>query len=202
VTTLHRLHPRAEGSHRQELGRATRPPCQVLCPSRRQAVQAGRIFRSTHEVCPQRRRQGHLGGDPQRRLRQPSVFTHVGQQGFPTSFLLAHSSGRCRRTRQKVPRVPILRQAIARAGLQASHHTANLAFCLLGARHDWASSNCARRIQQSYGGHQQVHKVDRSQAVTCPKADRVLDFLDELVHRYGLPHRIITDLGSNFNNHQ
>jgi ribonuclease HI len=38
--------------------------------------------------------------------------------------------------------------------------------------------------------------------VTCPMADRVLDFLDELMHRYGLPHRIITDLGSNFNNHQ
>jgi transposase InsO family protein len=38
--------------------------------------------------------------------------------------------------------------------------------------------------------------------VTCPKANRVLDFLDELVHHYGLPHRIITDLGSNFNNHQ
>jgi transposase InsO family protein len=26
--------------------------------------------------------------------------------------------------------------------------------------------------------------------------------LNELVHRYGLPHRIITNLGSNFNNHQ
>jgi IS30 family transposase len=38
--------------------------------------------------------------------------------------------------------------------------------------------------------------------VTCLKANRVLDFLDELVHRYGLPHCIITDLGSNFNNHQ
>jgi hypothetical protein len=38
--------------------------------------------------------------------------------------------------------------------------------------------------------------------ITCPKADRVLDFLDELVHRYRLPHRIITDPGSNFNNHQ
>jgi IS30 family transposase len=25
--------------------------------------------------------------------------------------------------------------------------------------------------------------------------------LDELVHPYRLPHRIITDLGSNFNNH-
>jgi hypothetical protein len=38
--------------------------------------------------------------------------------------------------------------------------------------------------------------------VTFPKADRVLDFLDELVHRYGLLQRIITYLGSNFNNHQ
>jgi hypothetical protein len=38
--------------------------------------------------------------------------------------------------------------------------------------------------------------------VTCPKADRVLGFLDELVHRYELPHRIIIDLGSNFNNYQ
>jgi hypothetical protein len=40
--------------------------------------------------------------------------------------------------------------------------------------------------------------------VTYPKADRVLDFFNnhQFVHRYGLPHRIITDLGSNFNNHQ
>jgi IS30 family transposase len=38
--------------------------------------------------------------------------------------------------------------------------------------------------------------------VTYPKADRVLDFLDELMHRYRLSQRIITDLGSNFNNHQ
>jgi hypothetical protein len=40
------------------------------------------------------RRQGHLGGGPQRRLRQPRVLLHAGQQGLPTSFLLAHSSGR------------------------------------------------------------------------------------------------------------
>jgi transposase InsO family protein len=78
----------------------------------------------------------------------------------------------------------------------------NLAFRLLGARHDWASANYARRIQQIIGGHRQVHQVDRSQATHLPKADRVLDFLNELVHRYVLPHRIITDLGSNFNNHQ
>jgi hypothetical protein len=28
------------------------------------------------------------------RLRQPRVLSHAGQQGHPTSFLLAHSSGR------------------------------------------------------------------------------------------------------------
>jgi hypothetical protein len=31
--------------------------------------------------------------------------------------------------------------------LQASHYTTNLAFRLLGARHDWASPDCARSIQ-------------------------------------------------------
>nr|XP_034586652.1 uncharacterized protein LOC117849184 [Setaria viridis] len=37
--------------------------------------------------------------------------------------------------------------------------------------------------------------------VTYPKADRVLNFLDELVHHYGFPKCIITNLGGNFNNH-
>jgi hypothetical protein len=45
-------------------------------------------------------------------------------------------------------------------------------------------------------------KLIEVKSVTFPKADRVLNFLDELVHCYELPHRIITDLGSNFNNHQ
>jgi hypothetical protein len=98
--------------------------------------------------------------------------------------------------------VPVLRQATTHLGLQASHHTTNLAFRLLGARHDWAPSKCARRIQQSSGGVDKFTKWIEVKPVTCPKADRVLDFLDELLHRYGLPHHIIIDLGSNFNNHQ
>jgi hypothetical protein len=54
-------------------------------------------------------------------------------------------------------------------GLQASHNTANLAFRLLGARHDWATPNCARWIQQSTSGHRQVHQVDRGQAGYMPQ---------------------------------
>jgi hypothetical protein len=36
----------------------------AICTSRRQALQAGCHFWSTHEVCSPGRRQGHLGGDP------------------------------------------------------------------------------------------------------------------------------------------
>jgi hypothetical protein len=52
---------------------------------------------------------------------------------------------------------------------QASHHTANLASRLLGGRHDWATSNCARWIQPSIGGHRQVHQADRGQAGYMPQ---------------------------------
>jgi hypothetical protein len=97
--------------------------------------------------------------------------------------------------------MPILRQAATRPGLQASHHTANLAFRLLGARHDWASPNCTGGFNRVLVAIDKFTKWIEVKLITCPKADRVLDFLDELVHRYGLPHRIITDLGSNFNNH-
>jgi hypothetical protein len=56
--------------------------------------------------------------------------------------------------------VPVLRQATARPGLQASHYTTNPTFRLQGARHDWASPDCAKRIKHSLGGHRQVHQVD------------------------------------------
>jgi hypothetical protein len=97
------------------------------------------------------------------------LLAHAGQQGLSTGFLLAHSSTRRRRTRQKVPRLPILRQATTHPNLQASHHTTNLAFRLLGARHDWATSNCAGWIQQSIGGHRQVHQMNRGQAGYMPQ---------------------------------
>ena len=29
-------------------------------------------------------------------------------------------------------------------------------------------------------------------------ADRVVDFISDIIHRFGFPHTIITDLGSNF----
>jgi hypothetical protein len=97
--------------------------------------------------------------------------------------------------------MPILRQATTRPNLQASHHTTNLALCLLGPQHDWASTNLDRNSPRVLVAIDKFTKWIEVKPVTCPKADKVLDFLDELVHHYGLPRCIITDLGSNFNNH-
>jgi hypothetical protein len=77
-----------------------------------------------------------------------------------------------------------------------------LAFRLLGAQHDWASSDCAEGIQRVLVAIDKFTKWIEVKPVTCPKPDRVLNFLDDFVHCYGLPHHIIIDLGSNFNNHQ
>jgi hypothetical protein len=64
-----------------------------------------------------------------------------------------HASSRMLVSKAFVPRVPVLRQVTACPGLQASHYTTNLAFHLLGDRHDWASSDCSKRVQQSSGVH-------------------------------------------------
>jgi hypothetical protein len=104
---------------------------QELRTSRRQVLQARCDF--WNEARTSGRRQGHFIGDSQRRLWKLCILSHAGEQGLPTSFLLSYNSVRCRRTRQKVPKVSILRQAATRPSLQASHDTADLALCLLGA---------------------------------------------------------------------
>jgi hypothetical protein len=73
---------------------------------------------------------------------------------------------------------------------------------MLGPGHDRVLDNCARRFYSRVGSHQQVHKVDRVQAnykALCRSSGWLhLDIL----HRFGFPNTIITDLGSNFHSHQ
>jgi hypothetical protein len=71
-----------------------------------------------------------------------------------------------------VPRVPVLHQATTRPGLQASHYTTNLAFRLLGARHDWASSTASGGFNRVLVAIDKFTKWIEVKTVTCPKADR------------------------------
>ena len=58
----------------------------------------------------------------------------------------------------------------------------------------WGSHK--KKILIGHGG--QVHQMDRSQRVKTPESGPVIDFISGVVHRYGVPHSIITDNGSNF----
>ena len=40
--------------------------------------------------------------------------------------------------------------------------------------------------------------MDRVQPIVKISYDRVVDFIFDIIHQFGLPHTIITDLGSNF----
>jgi hypothetical protein len=96
----------------------------------------------------------------------------------------------------------VIHQATTRPGLQASHYTTSLVFRLLRAQHDWASPDCARRVQQSPGGYRQVNQVDQSQAGHLPKGRQGTRLLGRARAslRTTPPHH--HRLGSNFNNHQ
>jgi hypothetical protein len=78
-----------------------------------------------------------------------------------------------------------------------------MAVCMLGPGHDRAFNNCVRRFHTRVGGHRQVYQVDRVQANrNTLYGDRVVTFICDILHRFGFPNIIITDLGSNFHSHQ
>ena len=62
-----------------------------------------------------------------------------------------------------------------------------MAFCLLELGHDRTINRSSRRIQSCAGSSRQIHQVDRA-----------VDFISDIIHRFGFPNTIITYLGSNF----
>ena len=51
------------------------------------------------------------------------------------------------------------------------------------------------RIQSCAGSSRQVYQVE---LIVKISSDRAVDFISDIIHRFGFPHTIITDLGSNF----
>jgi hypothetical protein len=74
-----------------------------------------------------------------------------------------------------VLRVPVLRQATTRSGLQASHYTTNLAFRLLGVNMIGPLPTAPRGFKRVLVAIDKFTKWIEVKPVTCSKADRVLD---------------------------
>jgi hypothetical protein len=56
----------------------------------------------------------------------------------------------------------------------------------------------ARRACLYAGGSQQVHQVGRGSPVTTQDSTTAINFIKSIVFRFGVPHSIITDNGTNF----
>lgn len=172
-----------------------------LHSSRRQALQERCINWSTHKVRHQRRWPRNPRRDSQRNLRQPRIFKDTNWQGFRAGFYWPMALADAKQLVQKCK--------VCQFFTKQQHVPA---YKLVTIPPTWPFAcwglDMIGPLPTAPGGFNRVlvaidkfTKWIEVKPVTCPKADRVLDFLDEIVHRYGFSNRIITDLGSNFNNH-
>jgi transposase InsO family protein len=73
---------------------------------------------------------------------------------------------------------------------------------LLGSGHDWAFDYGTRRIYHVLVAIDKFTKWIEYKPITKISTDQVVSFIRDILHRFGFPNTIITDLGSNFHSHE
>jgi transposase InsO family protein len=81
--------------------------------------------------------------------------------------------------------LPILIKAAAFTSTATADHTRDMAICVLGIEHDWTLQENSERIE-----YKPIASLTSAKAV---------EFIKDIIFRFGIPNSIITDLGSNFN---
>ena len=161
----------------------------------RQLVQALHLWHP-HEVCHSWGRQGYPKGNSWRSLRQSCCIKDTSRQSIQIGFLLANRCIRCKRSRQKMPWLPILRQTHVPA-----HN-------LITIPPSWSfacwSLDMIGPLTVAPGGFNHVLvAVDKFtmwikyKPIVKISSDRAVDFISDIIHRFGYPHTIIIDMCSN-----
>jgi|SRR5690242_12375169 hypothetical protein len=94
--------------------------------------------------------------------------------------------------------MPILIKATTFTITAAADHTYNMAIGMLGIGHDWT-------LQESSGGYTHVlvaidkfTKWIEYKPIASLTSAMAVEFIQDIIFRFGIPNSIITDLGSNF----
>ena len=69
---------------------------------------------------------------------------------------------------------------------------------MLGTGYDWAIQAHAGRFSLGLRLHRQILQVDRIQTLVQATTKKAAKLLNDIIHRFGLPNSIITNLGSTF----
>ena len=125
---------------------------------------------------------------------KPCKIVYLGRQSLQIRILMANSIFRHRRTRQTMSRVSVLRQT---ESLNCSQPPSWPFAC-------W-SLDMIGPLSTAPGGFTHVLvAVDKFtkwievKPIKKLSSDRAVEFISEILHRFGFPNTIITDLGSNF----
>jgi transposase InsO family protein len=145
-----------------------------------------------------KRRKRNPRRNPLKLLRQPCSLKDSGGQNFSHQFLLANSFERCRRTSQTVQRVPNVRKASSRAYSRANLHSSYLAVRMLGARPSRATQKGQRWIWLHLRRNRQFTKWIEYKPLVKYSTAKAVEFIQDIMHRFRIPNRVITDLGSPF----
>jgi hypothetical protein len=74
----------------------------------------------------------------------------------------------------------------------------DLAICMLGARHDWALQESSRGYTHILVAIDKFTKWIEYKPIASLTSPKAVEFIQEIMFRFGIPNNIIIDLGSNF----
>ena len=97
--------------------------------------------------------------------------------------------------------MPIFHQAKTHAGTRAVDHPSFLTLCMLGTGYDWAFQASAKWFPVHICRHRQVLKKIKYKPLVLATTKKAVELFKDIIHRFGLPNSIITDLGTMFTGH-
>jgi transposase InsO family protein len=94
--------------------------------------------------------------------------------------------------------VPILIKATTSTRIAATDYSYDLAICMQGAGHDRALQEGSRGYTHTLVAIDKFTKWIEYKPITSLTSTKALEFIQEIMFRFGIPNNIFTDLGSNF----
>ena len=94
--------------------------------------------------------------------------------------------------------MPILFKTATRTIRTVADHTNNVALYNLGARYGRSASTSKRRFYAYLRSGRQVTKWIEAKPVASITAAKAVEFISEIIHRFGVMNTIITDNGTQF----
>jgi transposase InsO family protein len=94
--------------------------------------------------------------------------------------------------------MPILIKAAASTRATVADYSCDLVVCMLGTGHDWALQESSRGYTHVLVAIDKFTKWIEYKPIASLTSAKTVDFIQEIMFRFGIPNSIITDLESNF----